>query len=91
MCVCVCDVCTVSNVYVCLCPGNDLNLLHAWSLEAQVEAIVGQRADFLVVPVIAHADDGDLGGLYQRNHFLQMETHDKIKKMTSGRVMPMSS
>lgn len=44
------------------CPNcTYLYLLHAWSLEAQIKAVVCQRSDFHVVAIIAHADDGDLG------------------------------
>ena len=42
-----------------------LDLLDARLLEPQVEAVVGQVADLLVVAVVAHAHDGDLGALHQ--------------------------
>lgn len=37
-----------------------LDLFHSRSLEAEIEAVVGQRSNLLVVPIVAHADDGDL-------------------------------
>ena len=48
----------------------DLDLLEARPLEAQVEAVVGERAHFGVAPVVAHADDGDASALDERDELL---------------------
>jgi len=37
-----------------------LDLLNTGSLKPQVVAVVGKRADLLMIAVIAHADDGNL-------------------------------
>lgn len=37
-----------------------LDLLNTGSLKPQVIAVVGQRADLLMIAVITHADDGNL-------------------------------
>lgn len=47
-----------------------LDLLNTGSLKPQVIAVVGQRADLLMIAVITHADDGNLWLFYQTNHFL---------------------
>lgn len=46
---------------------TNLDLLHPRPLEAQIEAVVGQRSDLGVVTIITHADDGNLCGFYQSN------------------------
>ena len=42
-----------------------LDLLHPGPGEPEVKAVVGEAPDLLMVPVIAHRDDGDLAGLDQ--------------------------
>lgn len=53
---------------------SHLDLFHPGSLKPQVEAVVGQTADLRAVPVVTHADDGNLGILYQSNEFLERES-----------------
>ena len=38
-----------------------LNLFHPGSLEPQIKAVIGQRPNLLVVPVVTDADDRNLG------------------------------
>lgn len=53
---------------------TDLNLLHPGLIEAEVKAVVGQRAHLLVVAVITDTDDRDLRLFDQLHQFLQQNT-----------------
>ena len=52
--------------------GHDgaFDLVDARFIEAQIEGVVGQRADFLRLPVVAHGDDRNLGLFDELDEFV---------------------
>ena len=53
--------------------GPYLYLLHTGPLKPQIKAVICQAANLLTVPVIAHADDWNLGVLYEQYEFLSIK------------------
>lgn len=47
-----------------------LDLFNPRSLESKIEAVVTEAPHFLMISIITHADDWDLGLLYQLYQFL---------------------
>ena len=57
--------------------GPYLYLLHTGPLKPQIKAVICQAANLLTVPVIAHADDWNLGVLYEQYEFLLIKEKKK--------------
>ena len=57
-----------------------LDLLDARLLEPQVEAVVGQVPDLGVIPVVAHAHDGNLGAFHQLRS-KQLDNNNRCSKL----------
>lgn len=57
--------------------GPYLYLFHTGPLKPQIKAVICQAANLLTVPVIAHADNWNLGVLYERDKFLLIKKKKK--------------